>query len=234
MNYFALIDPRLPFKALSGLKKLDIEPVAVPITGLVDEPVSGHPDIQLFLHNGIAFVHPDIDASFVKKLDAFCEVRHGAARLSRRHPGDIAYNIAVAGDTAFHRLRATDSEVSSYLSKKNIRLIDVKQGYTKCSTLIADDRSIITADRSIHNAAIDDGLDSLLITPGHINLPGYKYGFIGGISGRIENTVLLTGNIDHHPDREEIYNFIESKGLSIKLLSDEEAIDTGSILVGSY
>lgn len=234
MNYFALIDPRLPDKAIKGLKKLDIEPVKVPLTALVDEPVSGHPDIQLFLHNNVAFVHPDIGITFIKKLDAFCEVRPGITSLSRKHPGDVAYNIAVAGSAAFHKIKATDSMVSSYLEKNSIRLIDVKQGYTKCSTLIADSRSIVTADISIHKAATDNGLDSLLIKPGHINLPGYKYGFIGGISGKMESYLLLTGNIDHHPDRDEIYSFIESRGLSVILLSDEPAVDTGSILTGSY
>lgn len=234
MKYFALIDPCLPEKAVKKLKNLDIEPLAVPVTGLVDRPVAGHPDIQVFLHHGAAFVHPDIDSNFHRELSLRCEVKSGLTRLSPAYPRDIAYNIAAAGNFAFHKTNVTDPVIVDYLKGKDVTLIDVKQGYTKCSTLIVDDRSIITADLSIHNAALKNDFDSLIISPGHINLPGYKYGFIGGAAGKFDNMVLITGSIDHHPDRDRIYSFIEAKGLSVMLLSDEPACDSGSILISSY
>lgn len=233
MKYFALIDPQLSAKAVNKLKHLDIEPIAVPPTALVDRPIAGHPDIQVFLHRGVAFVHPDIDSDFLKKLSSCCEVKYGATRLSQSYPADVAYNIAAAGSFAFHKKSATDPVIAGYLKSKDVTAIDVKQGYSKCSTLIADDRSIITADFSIHNQALKNGFDSIIITPGYIDLPGYKYGFLGGASGRFNDTILLTGSIDHHPDRDRIYNFIESKGLSVTLLSDEPAYDAGSILISS-
>ncbi len=234
MKHFALIDPRLSGKVISGLKHLDIEPFPVPLTPLVEPPVSGHPDIQIFIHEGVSFVHPVADTGFLKVLGALCDIKYGSTKLSMKHPGDIAYNIAVTGRYAIHRNKYTDPVINEYLESRNLTRLDVRQGYSKCSTLIVDSCGIITADRSIHTAATENGIDSLLINPGYIKLPGYKYGFIGGASGRFENLILFTGNIDHHPDRELIYCFIESRGLSVKLLSDEPALDAGSILIGSY
>ena len=74
-------------------------------------------------------------------------------------------------------------------------------------------------------------MSSLLISAGHIDLPGYKYGFIGGATGRFMDMVLFTGNIDGHPDRNRIHEFIKSRGLKAKILSNHRLLDTGSILV---
>lgn len=234
MKYFALIDPGLSAKAVKKLKQLEIEPLPVPRTLLVDTPVSGHPDIQVFLHGGVAFVHPDIDKNFLKILSRCCDVKTGLTHLAKSYPKDVAYNIAAAGNFAFHKKNATDPAIKDYLQKFNITIINVKQGYSKCSTLIISDRSIITADKSIHNEALKNGFDSLLISPGYIDLPGYKYGFIGGATGIFKNNIVITGNIDHHPDRDIIYSFIEDRGMTIILLSDEPALDTGSLMISAY
>jgi len=234
MKYFALIDPGLSPKAVNKLKQLDIEPLPVPCTHLVDTPISGHPDIQVFLHRNTAFVHPEIDRSFLKILGRYCDIKTGLTHLADSYPHDVGYNIAVTGDFAFHKKNATDPVIKEYLLKNNILIIDVKQGYSKCSTLIVNEQSIITADKSIHNEALRNRFDSLLISPGYIDLPGYKYGFIGGATGIFSNSIVITGNIDHHPDRDNIYRFIEDRCMTIKLLSDEPASDTGSLLISAY
>jgi len=95
--------------------------------------------------------------------------------------------------------------------------------------MIVDDCSIVTSDRSINTAAKNAGLDTLLIAPGHIDLPGYSCGFIGGASGRFLDIIYLTGSIKDHPDRERITDFIDSKGLHMKILSDQTIFDAGSI-----
>ncbi len=167
-------------------------------------------------------------------MSRYCDVKTGLTHLSNSHPGDVAYNIASAGNYAFHKKNATDPLIRDYLKNKNISIVEVKQGYSKCSTVIVNERSIITADNSIHTEALKNGFDSLLILPGYIDLPGYKYGFIGGATGRFKNSILFTGNIDHHPERNKIFSFIESGGFTVTLLSDEPALDTGSLLISSY
>ena len=50
----------------------------------------------------------------------------------------------------------------------------------------------------------------LLIEKGHIELPGFDYGFIGGASFVYEDKVIFFGNIERHPDFENIKDFIEA------------------------
>ena len=144
---------------------------------------------------------------------------------------DIPYNIVCTGNTAIHKIECTPPEIKKYFTENNINLINTSQGYSKCSTLIVNDKSIITSDNSIHKIAIANGIDSLLITPGFIDLPGYDYGFIGGASGQFNNTIMLTGKIDQHPDCNLITNFIKNKGMDISFLSENSAKDIGSILI---
>jgi hypothetical protein len=229
MEACAIIDPRLPGECEKNLRISGFLTITAPLTELVDKPLSGHPDIQMFHHGKNMFVHPDIDLSFLKKIERYVNIIQCKSKLEKKYPGDIHYNIACTGTAALHRKESTDKSIINYFSQNKIEVIDVKQGYSKCSTLIADERSIITSDKSIKSAADNAGFDTLLITPGFIDLPGYNHGFIGGASGKFLDTVYLTGSIDHHPDKAEIEQFISSKGLNLKILSNKKIFDSGSI-----
>ena len=88
-------------------------------------------------------------------------------------------------------------------------MLEVQQGYTKCSICVVSENAIITSDIGIHCKAKESGIDSLLISPGYIDLPGYKYGFIGGASFKIsDNVIAFTGSLDSHPDKDNIEHFL--------------------------
>ncbi len=231
MKRTAIISPDATEKMTGRLKKLDIKPVKIPRTSLVAKPLSGHPDLQIFLSGKTCFCHRDIDTGFLAGIEGSVEVVICETRLSPEHPGDIPYNIALAGNTALHRLIHTERQIRESLERSGVKFFDVSQPYTKCSVLVAGENEIITSDSSIHKTAPEAGLRSLLISPGHVRLPGYSYGFIGGASGLTEDHVILTGSMDAHPDRERIEEFITGTGKSIYYLSNEELIDLGTVFV---
>jgi len=229
MEPLAIIDPGLAENIIVNLQAAGFKTIPVQRTDRVDTPLSGHPDIQMFLHEKNLFVHPDIDPSFLKSVENYVNIIQCSTELGKNYPEDISYNIACTGRIALHRKECTENTILEYLRENNIQIENTNQGYTKCSTMIVDDNSIVTSDRSIHTAAGRSGLDSLLISPGYIDLPGYNYGFIGGASGRFLDTIYLTGSIGDHPDSDRITDFIQSRGLRIKVLSDEKIFDAGSI-----
>jgi len=231
MKHAALIDPGLSEDVYRCLGEYNFDVVKVPLCDRVDSPISGHPDIQFFLAKGICFAQPQTPAYFLKKIEKYFDIRVCSSFLEKKYPNDISYNIAFTGKYAFHKTEFTDQAILKYFDEHNITVIDVPQGYSKCSTLIVDEQSIITSDRKIHEQAQKHGLSSLKIKHGHIKLPGYSYGFIGGISGTTDEHVFLTGNIDRHPDRDRISDFIKSRGKELVFLSNDEAVDGGSILL---
>ncbi len=210
---------------------MEFKIIPIPPTDLVAEPIRSHPDIQIFIHGNSVFMHPAISRDVVKSIEKHCNVNICSTKLSSKYPSDIAYNIVCIGNRAIHKAECTPPEIKKYFTDNNISLINTNQGYSKCSTLPVNEKSIITSDKSIYTIAVANGIDSLLITPGFINLPGYKHGFIGGASGQFKKTILLTGRIDHHPDYEIIIDFINKKGINICYLSKNPVIDIGSILI---
>ena len=144
------------------------------------------------------------------------------------YPRDIGLNAAVVGDYLICNVKYTDETVLEHADK----IIDVKQGYAKCSVCMVDENSIITSDAGIYSAAKKNNIEVLLISKGHITLDGYNYGFIGGCSGLIsKNKLAFTGSIAVHPDYEKIKKFCEGRGVEIVSLSNEKLYDYGSMFI---
>ena len=197
------------------------------------DAVSFHPDMVICpVGAGKMVVEPTMYEYFRKTLSSYgTVVLKGETELSRNYPLNIAYNIAVAGNKAFLYSRYADKIIVDELGKNNTVFINVKQGYTKCSTAVIDDNSIVTADRGIYTAALKNGMDALLISPGHIKLEGFDYGFIGGCCGRIGRSFLVfAGNPSLHPDWPVLLDFLEKRGITAVPLFDGPLMDVGSII----
>ncbi len=141
------------------------------------------------------------------------------------YPGDVGLNACLIKNRLFCRAKYADEKLLGFAAEKGLEIINVKQGYAKCSVCIVDESHIITEDRSIHKAAEAFGVWSLLISPGHIRLEGFDYGFIGGASGKLDkNTLAFTGTLKRHPDETRILCFLESCGVEPVFLTDRPAL----------
>ena len=185
--------------------------------GMVPAALSCHPDIFM------CRLGADTDAELIKFTDT--ETVPGSD-----YPLDIPFNAACTGKHFIHNLRCTAPKLLARARELDMNLINVKQGYAKCSTVIVDEDSIITYDRGLAKACLAAGMDVLEVTPGHVVLPGYDTGFIGGASGRIGDTIYFNGNLEEHPDFERIVRFIEGKGLRVKWFEEWPLTDIGSII----
>jgi hypothetical protein len=228
MKRIAVINPDATEEVRSSIKKLDFEPVEIGRSGAVAAPLSGHPDIQLFIHENTAFCHPDISVDFLKKIEGCCGIVICGTRIGK-YPADTHYNIACIGRTALHRTEFTENTVRGCLESRGVGFINVTQGYAKCSTAVLGARGIITEDSVIHEKADSPGLESLLIAPGNVALPGYAHGFIGGATGHYGRSLVFTGCISHLPESSAIMDFIEKNGHDAVFLSRERITDLGTI-----
>lgn len=196
--------------------------------------LSRHTDIQLVNPvEGVVVYAPGTSQEALTALKASgYELVPGETVLTGVYPGDIAYNSAIVGDKAFLHPRYTDRKVLDLLIKNKIRIIPVKQGYAKCSVLILTEEAIVTADPSIHQAALNEGLDSLLIPPQHsIVLKGYNYGFIGGTAGLISSGLMVFFGDYHRLDSwEAIGLHLEKYGIKPLALSNENPVDLGGLI----
>ncbi len=161
----------------------------------------------------------------------------GRAVFARRedfspdYPKNAAFCALVLGKYFIHRLDITAPELMSAALSANLTAVNVRQGYTKCSAAVVSENAVITSDRGIYNAvAALPHVRVLLISPGHILLPGYETGFIGGCCGRVGEELLFNGDLSRHPDFERIKEFTEKERVRIRYFPGRELRDVGSII----
>ena len=230
----AIIDERMPLAYQAELVKRGFDIITLPPFPRLPEPVASHPDMLIFLSHGKLITHMDYYSIAKDKLDAIAvhtrsELILSNENISDKYPHDILFNAAEVGTHIFGRNNYISHHISDIYIQNKLTFIDVKQGYTKCSTCIVDDNAIITYDTSIATDAKKLDIEVLKIAPGHIRLDGYDTGFIGGASGLCGDTVYFCGNIDLHPNAPKIRKFCSERGKNIVSLGENELIDVGTI-----
>lgn len=228
-----LIDGRIGKETIGNLKNLGFKVVPTIKCKEVADPVSYHPDIVIHpINHNTILVAPNVFKYYEEKLKGMgIRLIKGERFLDKKYPKNIAYNVGRIGNYAIHNFKYTDEKLKFYLKKENLDFIHVKQGYTKCSLAIIDEKSIITADIPIYNKLKSLGFNTLLINPGYIDLKGYPYGFIGGTCGKISNKeIIFSGTFIDHPDQEKILKFIKKYNDRIIWLSQDKVKDIGTII----
>lgn len=219
--------------AISAIPISGITCITPPAVDVLPLSMQRHADLQL-CHLGDEYIvaAPEVYSYYEKHLSPLgFKILRGESTLSSTYPGDAAYNIARVGNLAFLNPSHTDPVALRFFREKGIKIIPIRQGYSKCCVVPIDERALITADRGIVGAARSAGLDVLEIQPGGVELAGFSYGFLGGATGKIGTDILyVTGQLAHHPSQKEIYVFLQKKGIKIQERSIPIPIDIGSVL----
>jgi len=229
-----LIAGNTPEDILKSLVSRGIEPIKTSPLSQLPKNLSYHPDMQLVnISKGVIVCARSVSDDAVNYLKGLgFDIFFGDSSLNQKYPYDIAYNCAVVGRYAFLNMKYTDQKVVEMLKKTGITPIHVAQGYAKCSIAIVNQEAIITADVKIHEKALKNGIDSLLIPPqSNIVLEGYNYGFIGGSCGLISETGLaFAGSFNTLDSAETIKKFLDKHGVDPISLGTSEVTDIGSII----
>lgn len=151
------------------------------------------------------------------------------------YPTEAIYNAVATDELFIHRLDITAPDLLAHIyGLDGVIMINVSQGYTRCSLLPVNDNSFITSDPGIAKALKSMGADVLLVTCNTIKLQGYSYGFIGGCAGNLlidgTPTLVFNGDLSSHPDYEKITSFAEDHDYEIKYFPNYPLEDIGSIL----
>lgn len=190
-------------------------------------------------HTDLQFLHYNKDTVFVLKectslkenlKKYFPNVIEISKNIDKDYPNNVMLNCVVLNDKLICNSKTIADEVLQMAIKDNLKIINVNQGYTKCSTCIVSENAIITSDKSIYKSCRNE-MDVLLIRQGYIELSGTDYGFIGGSSFKYNrNTLVFTGNIKLHPDYESIKSFAQNHNVELLSLTENTMIDIGSII----
>lgn len=227
-----IVDFRISENEINTLRELGYNILICPPYNVLYKAVCGHPDMLVHIIDmNTLIVHKNMDKSFINKLQSLGKkIILSSHSLKSSYPYDIALNAVNLPGLLVHRLKYTDPEIIHAAGNK--KMIDVKQGYTKCSVAIVSSNAIITSDTSIAESLSFQNIDVLLVPPGDILLPGLDYGFIGGTCGLLENNILaFYGHLDYYKYGSKVYYFLEKHGVKPIFLREGKLIDRGSIYV---
>lgn len=195
-----------------------------------DEAVSTHPDLQIhFVSDNIAFCPPSTAEYYKRVLPSYVNLHIGTANPGDTYPSVCAYNIARVGKHIICNTKIADNNILKYYKENNYKIIHVNQGYTKCNVCPISDSSFFTEDRGIFDSLKNEPtLTAYLLEKGGVRLSGFDYGFIGGATGKIGDTLICCGKLE--ANKEKILKILSALNMQLLELSDDSIYDYGSIL----
>lgn len=216
------------------LKSLGYNIIELNSQNNVYEEISSHVDIFCTKINNKIVLDPCVYNEFT--LDKKYVVK-GKSYLKEKYPFDVAYNVCQIGKNVVHNFKYTDEIVLEIIQKEKLNMININQGYSNCSIAVIDGNSAIVTDKNIYEILVKNKINVLLIEDDldikllHNN--GYysnMKGFIGGCIARIEDKVVIFGDLSKIDKHGNIRKFIESRNLKIIEFRGMDVIDYGGIL----
>ncbi len=237
MDYI-IIDSRMRNKEKNMLKYLGYRLVPLKKSINVYPEISSHTDIFAVKigHTLVCEKNTYEDMEFMLKDSEF-DIISGKDEVGMEYPEDVKYNVCMVGRYAIHNFKYTDKRVLKLLTDLNYELIDVEQGYTNCSIAVVDDSSVITTDKKIAEKLIANNFSVLYLD----YIPDIKLldeygnysnmnGFIGGAMGKVDNNIIVFGDLCKIDRENKIREFIESRNLKLIEFEDLDVIDYGGLI----
>ena len=224
-----IVAENIPRNIQKALEKENFNLIFTPANINLLSGLEYHPDMQIAKVCGKYICDKSLYTYYRHALGSRASSLHcGDFICKSNYPQDVAYNVKVIKDKIIHNFKYTDS----CLLKMSDRLtrVNVTQGYSGCSICSVGENALITADKIIAQKAEEQGIDALLISPGHILLPGFDSGFIGGASFSFNDKVYFFGNATLHPDWSKIADFFHSHKVNTVMLSQDALCDYGSAI----
>ncbi len=217
-------------KILDFFSENGIEVLHVKVNAGIDPAVSLHADIAALHLSGNKIIVDKGQSSLKKQLYSLgFEVYETENEIKGEYPDDIKLNYSVIGDYIIGKIKYADSGLSELIVDR--KQLDVRQGYSKCSTLVVNEKAIITDDEGVYRKTLENGFDALLISKGDVALKGHEYGFIGGASGKIsKDTVVFFGDVTLHRDFYKISSFLTKHGCRYLCTDNGQLRDIGGII----
>lgn len=217
-------------ESIKKLNDLGIETIKIKSSPYLPQPVNSHADLQL-LHITDNIVFSQKEHSFEGLENKNFNIRYINTKPGDKYPDDVKLNCAIIGNKIICNKKTVAREILEYAESACLTVINVNQGYSRCSICVVDENSIITDDESIFAAAQNFFNNTLYVSKNSIRLKGYNYGFIGGCSGKIDkNKIAFNGRIDSHTDYNKIIDFTAKHGVEIIELNNYVLTDIGGIL----
>jgi len=217
------------FYNATGLDVIPLKPYSK-----LDLPVSAHADMLFCLLDKTIFCYED----YVKENNIYNTLKDSGLNVifvsnecKKNYPYDISLNVLVMGKTLFCNIKHTAVEIVDYANNNGYKIVNIKQGYSACSTLVVDENNAITSDTGVASAIEKEGKKALLVDNSDIILKGYNCGFIGGASGVHGKKICIFGEPDYLSCKNKIEEIINDCNKTIFSILAGRVYDFGGFKI---
>ena len=229
-NKKVIIDKRMRKIEKKKIQDMGYEIIEIQTNRNIYSEISSHVDISVCKIENEIIVEP------TQNMNNISNKIYGKERISAEYPYDIRYNVCIIGKKAIHNLKYTDEILKKELIDKGFELINTTQGYTNCSIAVIDENSAIVTDKGLNKILQRHGIETLYLN-NELDiklLNGNKYsnkkGFIGGCISRIDNKIMVFGELEKIDSENKIRKFIQEKNLEIIDFNGVDIIDYGGLI----
>ena len=223
-----IADNRIPAQAKVNLQKYG-EVIWLETSDITEASISGHPDIFFCKTDKHFIIAPNLPNEYKRLLsDHHIGFVEGSKAVKHSYPEAAVYNAVITENLLIHKTDITDTAILN--DCKDLKQINVRQGFARCSLLPLRRNHFITSDEGIHKTLVKKGFQALLVNSDEIILPGHSHGFIGGTCGILENKIFIIGSLSFYNDSEKIKTFISQLDYEIIELYNGPLFDGGSLI----
>lgn len=237
MKKYLIIDSRMRKIEKNFLENNNYQLIELPKSNNVYSEISSHIDIfTCKIHNKLIVEKTYYD--YLKNNIIGKNIICGESFVESKYPKDIKYNVCEIGNYVIHNFKFTDKRILDVIKEeKFLNKIKISQGYSNCSIAVIDKNSAIVNDKKIAKILRENNIDVLCLD----YIPDIKLltnnleyskmkGFIGGAISRIDNKIIVFGDLNKIDIHNQIRNFIEKRNLQIIDFKGLDVIDYGGVL----
>ena len=238
MDKYIVIDSKMRKVEKEYLNSLGYRVINVQTNKNLYDEISSHVDIFACKIKDKIVVEPSVYSYLKEEKYDLKNVICGENKVGLKYPFYVLYNVCCIGVNVIHNFKYTDEKILEIIQNEKLNMININQGYSNCSIAVIDDNSVVVTDKKIAEKLIENDIDVLLLEENlDIKLlkNDGKYskmkGFIGGCMSRIENKIIIFGDISKIDKEKKIRNFIQSRNLELVSFKGLDVIDYGGVLV---
>ena len=137
-----------------------------------------------------------------------------------------------------HNFQFTDKKILEFIEKENLQKIQIAQGYSNCSISVISENAVIVEDKKIAEILRKYNIDVLCLG----DVPDIKLlnaknqysqmkGFIGGAMARVEDKIIVFGDLAKIDKQNKIRDSVRKYDLQIIDFTGLDVIDYGGIVI---
>lgn len=235
----AIADGRISVETEKMLLERGVRLIKTDGVSALYSAVAFHPDIMMFYAGeGRAVVPPDAPDKLYYSLEKEgLHVKIGNKTIGNSYPDNVGYNTALIGDYALCNEKHTDEGVLKAIESSGKSIINIKQGYAKCSICVVDRNCIITSDngiiKNIEKYFKDEKspIEMLKVSDNDIVLNSMDKGFIGGATGKLSKEELgFYGEMELLGASVDIERFLTRKNIKRVNMCSGRVMDYGTLI----